>query len=135
MSERGSTWLDRARHWGPTAVAGLFGASGVVHLVRPGVFIPMIPSWLPAPTGLVYASGVAELACAVGLVRREAWAGTASAAVLVAVFPGNVQIAVDVWGDEESPTALKSAVLVRLPMQLPMIWAALQGGASEERVR
>ena len=110
MSERGSTWLDRARHWGPNAVAGLLGASGVVHLVRPGVFTPMIPSWLPAPTGRVYASGVAELPCALGLVRREAWAGSASAAVLVAVFPGNVQMAMDVW-------------------------AALQGRANEKRLR
>lgn len=101
----------------------------MLHLVRPGVFTPMIPSWLPAPTGLVYASGVAELACAVGLVRREAWAGTTSAAVLVAVFPGNVQMAIDVWSDPKATVGVKTAVLARLPLQLPMIWAALQSDA------
>jgi hypothetical protein len=30
-------------------VAALFALSGTVHLVRPGVFTPLIPSWLPEP--------------------------------------------------------------------------------------
>lgn len=118
--------LRRARRWGPKVVAGAFAISGVVHMVRPNVFMPMIPSWLPAPKGLIYASGIAELACAVGLLRRDPWAGPASAAVLIGVFPGNLQMAADVWSDADAPAGLKAASLVRLPMQLPMIWAVLQ---------
>lgn len=123
------TWRRRARRWGPKVMAGAFATSGVVHLVRPGVFTPMIPRWLPAPTGLVYASGVAELGCAVGLAQRQPWAGPAGAAVLLAVFPGNVQMAVDVWSDPEAAAGMKAAVLARLPLQLPMIWAVLQRGS------
>ena len=128
------TWRKRARRWGPKVVAGMFATSGIVHMVRPGVFTPMIPGWLPAPAGLVYASGVAELACAAGLMRRESWAGPASAAVLLAVFPGNVQMAIDVWGDQDATVGMRTAVLVRLPLQLPMIWAVLQGGPDPEAV-
>ncbi len=128
MSDEESSRWERARRWGPMVVAAAFGTSGVIHMVRPSVFTPMIPDSLPAPTGLVYASGVAELVCAVGLVRRERWAGPASAAVLVAVFPGNVQMAVDVWQDAEATAAMKAGVLLRLPLQVPLIWAALQSG-------
>jgi uncharacterized membrane protein len=128
------TWLKRARSWGPKVVAGMFAVSGTVHMVRPGVFTPMIPGWLPAATGLVYASGVAELACAAGLIRRDPWAGPASAAVLLAVFPGNIQVAIDVWGDQDATAGMRTAVLVRLPLQLPMIWAVLQGGPDTEAV-
>ena len=126
--------LRRARQWGPKVVAGMFATSGMVHMVRPGVFTPMIPGWLPAPTGLVYTSGVAELACAAGLIRREPWAGPASAAVLLAVFPGNVQMAIDVLGDRDATAGMRTAVLVRLPLQVPMIWAVLQGGPESEVV-
>ncbi len=134
MASDDPSWLRLARRWGPTVVAGAFAASGIVHMARPSVFTPMIPSWLPAPTGLVYASGVAELVCAAGLIGRRPWAGPASAAVLVAVFPGNVQMALDVWADVDAPAGMKTAALVRLPLQLPMIWAALQGGPDTEPV-
>src|SRR5664279_3141349 len=77
-------------------LAVLFAISGSLHLVRPQVFETIVPRRLPAPRGLVYASGVAELACAVGLVhpRTRAAAGWASAALLVGIFPANVQMAV-----------------------------------------
>ncbi len=126
MADDDPRWLRRARRWGPKVVAGAFATSGVIHMVQPSVFTPMIPSWLPAPTGLVYASGVAELVCAVGLFRGDRWAGPASAAVLIGVFPGNLQMAIDVWSDVDAPAGMKAGVLVRLPLQLPMIWAVLQ---------
>lgn len=51
-------------------LVGLFTFSGVVHLVRPGVFTPIVPDILPAHRLLVYVSGVAELLCAAGLAWR-----------------------------------------------------------------
>lgn len=126
MSSDDPTWLRRARRWGPRAMAAAFATSGVIHIVRPRVFTPMIPRRLPSPTGLVYAGGVAELACAVGLMRRDPWAGPASAVVLIGVFPGNVQFAIDAWKDPDARAGMRVASLVRLPLQLPMIWAVLQ---------
>jgi uncharacterized membrane protein len=65
----------------------MFAGSGVTHFVRPGVFTPIVPRWLPSPLGVVYASGAAELVCAAGLVAGRRWAAPASAALLVAVLP------------------------------------------------
>lgn len=71
-------------------------------------------------------SGVAELACAAGLATRHPWAGPASAALLVAIFPGNVQFALDQVADPAAGTLGVALAWLRLPLQLPMIWVALQ---------
>ena len=116
-----------SRRWAPRALAVAFLTSGVIHLVRPSVFEPLIPRSLPGPTELVYVSGVAELICAVGLLRRARWAGPASVAVLLAVWPGNLQMALDVTANAgPDDTAKVAAVWARMPLQIPMIWAALQ---------
>jgi uncharacterized membrane protein len=108
-------------------LAALFGTSGIVHLVRPKTFIDLIPKWIPGPRGVIYVSGVAELICAVGLVQRSRWARAASVLVLVAVFPGNIQMAVTAAsGRQDRLTWPQILTLARLPLQLVLIWAALQ---------
>lgn len=106
-------------------LAGLFAVSGVVHLVKPEFYEPLMPSWVPAHREVILASGVAELACAAGLVhpRTRRLAGWASAALLVGVYPGNIKMAVDSTHTRNS--GLKVASFARLPLQLPMIKAAL----------
>lgn len=116
---------------GTTGLAGIFAVSGVIHLVRPEVYEPLMPSWVPAHREVILASGVAELACAVGLLhpRTRPLAGWASAALLVGVFPGNLKMASDVRHSRK--TGLKVAAFARLPLQVPMIRAALR--AARER--
>lgn len=106
-------------------LAGLFGVSGVVHLVRPQVYEPIVPSWVPAHREVVLGSGVAELVLAVGLLapRSRRLAGWGSAGLLLAVYPANVKMTMDAARRGNKP--LLTATLARLPMQLPMIKAAL----------
>ncbi len=107
-----------------------FATSAIVHLVKPSVFEPLIPPALPRPTELVYASGVAEAVCAVGLLTGRRWAGPLSVAVLLAVWPGNLQMALDVTEAAGPEDRLKVAgVWARMPLQVPMMWAAMQGRA------
>ena len=49
-------------------LAVVLATSGVVHLVRPEVYEGIVPRALPHHRALVYASGVAELLCAAGLL-------------------------------------------------------------------
>jgi uncharacterized membrane protein len=114
-------------------LAGLFLVSGVTHLVKPDVFEPLVPRALPTRRGLVYASGVAELVCAAGLLhpRTRRAAGWASAALLLAVFPGNVQMSVNhgkraARRDDTTAKATFAATVARLPLQVPLIRAALR---------
>ena len=118
----------------PKDVQGLaasFAASGVLHLVRPQIFETIVPRQLPERRGLVYASGVAELACAAALLhpRTRKAAGWASAALLVAIFPANVQMAVTEGKRASRGTGsrgMQVATLIRLPLQIPLIRTALK---------
>ena len=118
---------------GAGLVAVLFAASGVVHLVRPSVFESMVPGFLGDPTPVVVVSGVAELVCAAGLAwpRTRRLAGPASAALLVAILPANVDMAVDAWqgwrAGEDSAGWL-AGTIVRLPLQVPLVWWAWKAG-------
>jgi uncharacterized membrane protein len=102
-------------------LAGIFTTSGVTHLVRPEVFEPLMPAWVPRHREVILWSGVAELACAAGLVvpatRRAA--GLASVLVLLGVFPGNLKMAVD--ASRTRSTKFKAIAYGRLPLQLPMV--------------
>lgn len=109
-------------------VVGAFLASGVVHLVKPEVFEPLMPDWMPAHREVILGSGVAEIACALGMLvpRTRRIAGLASAALLVGVYPGNVKMAVDASRTSNLP--FKVAAFGRLPLQVPMIRGALRAG-------
>lgn len=126
--------MTRALPTGARALAAAFVASGTIHFVRPAVFEPIVPRALPYRRELVYVSGAAEIACAAGMLapRTRRAAGLASATLLVAVFPANVQMALDshraVIDRGSTPTrrAMQIGTLARLPLQLPMIRWALQ---------
>lgn len=115
-------------HTDAKVVVAAFTVSGLVHLVRPETFEPLMPDWVPAHREVILASGVAELACAAALAvpATRRWAGRASAALLVAVFPGNVKMAVDAFSGDNP--AFKAAAAARLPLQLPMIRGAWRAG-------
>jgi len=112
-------------------LAVLFATSGALHLVRPQIFETIVPRRLPERRGLVYASGLAELACAAALLhpRTRKAAGWASAALLVAIFPANVQMAVTEGKRASRGTGSRGrqvAALVRLPLQIPLVRIALK---------
>ena len=104
------------------SLAGMFAFTGTVHLVRPQTFDPALPDWLPgSKRAWALGSGVAELGCAalVALPRTRRLGGWVSAALLVAVFPGNVHMA----RTARSPRA-RTLTLLRLPLQAPLVgWA------------
>ncbi len=109
-----------------TGLAVMLGVTGVLHFVQPEPFERIVPRRLPRKKELVYASGVAELACAAGLLhpRTRRTAGLLSAGLLAAVFPANVQMALDL-NRKGSPRA-KAIGFARLPLQIPLIRAALK---------
>jgi len=122
--------VSTLRRRAPLGLAAAFLASSLVHLVRPQVFTPIMPRVIPEQhhTNLIYVSGLAELACAAGLVRHTRWAPFASVGVLAAVFPANVQMALDAGTGRHAGAADSRAVAWgRLPLQFVMAWAALQG--------
>ncbi len=99
--------------------------AGASHLILPTPFIQHLPPWLPLRGEIVVVSGLVEIALGIALLlpapaRRRV--GVALAVYLLAVFPGNVYVAVfDVDVDGQPGGAY---TWVRLPLQLLFIvWA------------
>lgn len=78
-------------------LAVLYAAVGVVHLKSPDGFLPIMPDWVPSPRAVVLATGVAEIAGAIGLMvpRLRVAAAWGLAAYAVCVFPANIKHAVE----------------------------------------
>ena len=105
---------------------GIFAVSGTLHFVMPKPYVAIVPKPLPYKKELVYVSGAAELGCAAMLTqpRTRRLAGILSFGLLLAVFPANVQMAMDGWRSSKASTWYKIALLIRLPLQIPPLkWA------------
>lgn len=107
-----------------------FIALGGLHFLHLGFFVRMIPPPLSAHARtLVQISAVFEILGGAGICvpRARRFSGIGLLALLVAVFPANIYMAVraDLFADVASKTAL----LVRLPLQFVLMagvwWSCL----------
>ena len=110
------------------ALTLLLGGAGTTHFVKPDFFDPLVPKWMPGSARLVtHVSGIAELTAAVLIAnpRTRHLGGWFALAVFVGVYPANIQAALDGgMPDMDPPFDSAAAAWIRLPFQLPMIWAA-----------
>ncbi len=100
-----------------------------MHFLAPRFFDAIVPRSLPGSARTyTYASGVAELGIA-GLLaapRTRRTGGALAALLFVAVFPANVRMAADWYRDPERALPLKAGVLLRLPLQVPLVTEAVK---------
>lgn len=101
----------------------VYVAAGINHFVNPDFYLKMMPPYLPWHLALVYISGVAEIVLGVLVLfpRYTQLAGWGLIALLIAVFPANVFMA---QNPHLFPDISQTALLVRLPIQLLLIWWA-----------
>jgi len=112
------------------AVGPIFVIAGAMHFVVPKSYMAMMPRYLPAHRELVYASGVAEIAGGAGLMhpRTRSWAGWWLIATLVAVFPANVNMAMNPDRYAQHIPGGRRALIARLPLQAALIaWVRAAG--------
>ena len=93
-----------------------FLAAGLLHFLKPKAYASTVPDALPRKREIVYVSGVAELAGGAGVLaaptRRAA--GWWLIATLIAVFPANVNMAVNADRFRAVP---EPVLWARLPVQ------------------
>jgi uncharacterized membrane protein len=108
-------------------LAALFILAGINHFLAPSIYLSIVPTYLAWPSTLVVVSGIAEIIGGLGVLpaRLRVWAGWGLIALLLAVFPANIQAirtGMTVAG-HVVPTWLLWA---RLPFQLLLIgWVYL----------
>jgi uncharacterized membrane protein len=109
--------------WSRYLFGVLFIAAGLNHFVNPTFYLAMMPPYLPWHSELVAISGVAEAALGVLLLFRRwaVWAAWGLIALLVAIFPANVHMALH---PELYPSISPLWLWLRLPLQPILIaWA------------
>ncbi len=94
----------------------IFTLAGVNHFVMPRLYESIMPGYLPRPRLLVLLSGVAEvIGGLLALFPRTQWLARWSlTAVLIAVFPANLHMAVHA---EKYPKIPAWLLWARLPLQ------------------
>lgn len=121
---------------GSILLACVFITGGLLHLLRPDLYKPVMPSWLPAHDLLILISGVAEILGGVGLliprIRRVASLGLTM--LLIAVVPANVEM-LRVYQLRGAPWWAISLLWIRLPLQLALIWWVWKTGQRSQSAR
>jgi uncharacterized membrane protein len=101
----------------------LYVTAGINHFIHPGMFLEIMPHWLPWHQSLVYLSGFCEIAFALLLIPliTRVIAAWFLIALLICVFPANIQMSINYY---QSHHAQFWFSIVRLPLQLVLIgWA------------
>ena len=117
--------MKRLLQW---VMAAFFVFAGVSHFTATDFFVQIVPPYVPWPLAMVYVSGVFEIGLGLLLLvpastRFAAWG---LIALLIAVFPANIHMAVNDVHVQNSPLGQPSraALWLRLPLQGVLIaWA------------
>lgn len=124
------------RKFQPYLIGLLFVAAGALHFKNPRMYEAIVPPFLPAHRELVLTSGFFEMLGGLGVMfpQTRRAAGYGLIALLIAVFPANVYMAVDTakFG-QLVPTPI---LYGRLPLQFLLIywiWAACVKARPEQR--
>ena len=115
------------------ACALFFTVAGILHFLNPHPYVKIMPPFIPWPLPMVYISGAAEIAGGIGLLlpplrRAAAWG---LIALLIAVFPANIYMALDHVQVTANP--LPGWLLwARLPLQFVLIWWVAYSGLKKD---
>ncbi|HLC83112.1 MAG TPA: DoxX family protein [Bacteroidia bacterium] len=104
-------------------MALVYVAAGVYHFVNPKLYLKIMPPYLPFHLQLIYISGVIEIALGILLIPEgtRSIAAWLIIAMLIAIFPANIQMAINFW-QKNSPSLWMA--IARLPLQGVLIWMA-----------
>jgi uncharacterized membrane protein len=107
-------------------MAAFYVLAGAMHFIRPDVYMPMMPPYLPWHRGLILLSGAAEVALGIAVLnaRLRPLAAWGIILLLIAVFPANIHIALNNVPLFGNPVGAGIWNWVRLPLQAVLaLWA------------
>ncbi|MFT4035436.1 MAG: hypothetical protein QM679_07660 [Patulibacter sp.] len=111
------------RIFGPRTIGVFFSGAGILHLVRPQLYEPIMPPQLPRHRELILLSGVAEIVGGALYLPRgsRTFASWWLLLLLIAVFPSNIYMTMQPRFQRSVPGGLP-ALLARLPLQFVGMW-------------
>lgn len=102
-------------------LAIFFTAAGLAHFLKPSYYLAVIPPWIPFPAAMNVISGFFEILFGVLVlpVKTRKLAGWGLIALLIAVFPANIHLALH---SEIFPGVPPWLSWARLPFQAVFIF-------------
>jgi uncharacterized membrane protein len=104
-------------------MAAGYSAAGIYHFINPAPYLAIMPPWLPWHKALVFVSGALEIILSIFILYKPSrpFAAWGFIILLIAVFPANIQMAINYYNDNHP---MYWGSMLRLPMQLILIaWA------------
>lgn len=109
----------------------IFVLAGILHFLKPGIYVKIMPDYIPWHRAMVYISGAAEIAGGVGMLFPELRYAAAIGLILLllAVFPANIDMAVKAF-KKYGMTGYTWILIFRLPLQFVLIYWVYWAGMS-----
>jgi len=107
------------------ALAAVFTFAGTMHFIRPEAYEAIMPPYVPAHKEMVVLSGIGEIVGGVSALfpRLHPFTRWWLIALLIAVFPANVHMAINPDDIKGLPDIPQWALWLRLPIQLAfLVW-------------
>ena len=110
-------------------LAMLYALAGYLHLAKPTPFLSITPDWVPSPTFVIAATGIAEILGAMALLQPWSRAlrragGWGLALYAVCVFPANINHFAMDMAREDGGMGLAYHI-PRMILQPILVWLAL----------
>lgn len=81
--------------WHLILMSVLYIVAGIMHFIKPRMYVSIMPPYIPSPQMMVFLSGIAEAVLGIGLLFSETrvWAAWGIVLLLIAIFPANIYMA------------------------------------------
>lgn len=112
-------------------IAALFCVMGLLHFIKPNVFVSIMPDYIPYHEAMVFISGIGELIGGIGILISETriFAVYVLLILLIAVFPANIDMAVKAYRGY-GLTAYTWMLILRLPLQFVLMYWVYWAGTN-----
>jgi len=102
----------------------MYALAGILHFIKPKMYLKIMPTYMSNPLALIFWSGVAEIVLGLGLLFEE----TRTVSIYGIVLMLLVFLPVHIYMIKEDPKKIGATrwfSILRLPIQFGLIWWAL----------
>ena len=119
--------MSRAKRLLLYVLGAFYVFAGANHFMDSDFYLPMMPPYLPTHRLLIDLSGLAEIACGIGVLvpQTRVVAAWGTVALLIAVFPANLHVAIHnlpIGGASEGAGPLNYVRLAFQPVLIAWAW-------------
>lgn len=105
-------------------IAAIFILAGTLHFIKPGMYVRIMPDYIPSHRLMVYLSGVAEILGGAGLLLDQTrnWAAWGIILLLIVFLTVHIDMPLEAYRKQDGLSVYFVALLLRIPLQFLLIY-------------